>query len=175
MKSQLMKVFFVAAIVGAAIGCVHVRIQRTPDIVRTLGSEETVIREARAAQNRAVAAGDIDRAATFWTDDVTMRRGLGAFVSGKDAYKQALMPAANRDSSTIYQRIISEVHASPKWPLAFETGKWYGHLGSATGPTIISGRYSAQWVKRNTRWLIRSELFVALECAESGCASSAVP
>ncbi len=32
----------------------------------------------------------------------------------------------------------------------------------AKGPTLIEGRYSAQRVKRAHKWLIRSEVFVAL-------------
>jgi len=44
---------------------------------------------------------------------------------------------------------------SAAWPLAFEEGDWAGHLGSAAGPAVIGGRYAAQWVKRDGRWLIR--------------------
>jgi hypothetical protein len=40
---------------------------------------------------------------------------------------------------------------------------------------VIGGRYSAQWVKRDGRWLIRSEVFVALTCAGAGCEAAAVP
>ena len=40
---------------------------------------------------------------------------------------------------------------------------WEGHLDTITGPVVIGGRYSAQWVKRGDRWLIRSEVFVALD------------
>jgi hypothetical protein len=58
---------------------------------------------------------------------------------------------------------------------AFETGTWEGHLGTMAGPTVVGGRYSAQRVKRGGRWLIRSEVFVALTCAGVGCESAAVP
>ena len=43
------------------------------------------------------------------------------------------------------------------------------------GPVVIGGPYSAQWVRREGRWLIRSELFVAVTCAGAGCGSRAVP
>jgi hypothetical protein len=75
----------------------------------------------------------------------------------------------------IYQREAIAIEASPHWPLAFEEGTWTGHVGSAFGPTVIGGRYSAQWVKRGGRWLIRSEVFVALTCAGVGCEYPAVP
>ena len=73
-------------------------------------------------------------------------------------------PAENQDG---------DAHAH--WPLAFETGTWEGHLGTMAGPTVIGGRYSAQWVKRGEQWLIRSEVFVALSCSGVGCESAVVP
>ena len=62
----------------------------------------------------------------------------------------------------MYQRRAVDVAVSDQWPLAFEDGVWSGHVETATSPPIISGRYAAQWVKRDGRWLIRSEVFVAL-------------
>jgi ketosteroid isomerase-like protein len=40
--------------------------------------DQAAIRAARIAQNEAIASGDLDRAAGFWTDDVTVRRALGS-------------------------------------------------------------------------------------------------
>ena len=48
-------------------------------------------------------------------------------------------------------------------------------LGKADGPVVISGRYSAQWVKRDGNWLIRSEVFVALDGAGIGKDLKATP
>jgi ketosteroid isomerase-like protein len=139
------------------------------------GDDRALIAAARTAQNSAIAAGDLDRVASFWSEDVTVRRGLGASVSGRNAALEALRPPASPASHVVYQRIAKEIEVSPKWPLAFETGTWQGHAGSVTGPTTIAGRYSAQWVKRNGHWLIRSEVFVALTCSGAGCESAAVP
>jgi ketosteroid isomerase-like protein/chorismate-pyruvate lyase len=133
------------------------------------------IRSARIAQNDAIAAGDLDRAAAFWTDDVTVRRALGQALSGRAAAREALEPAAPPAPRIVYQRLTRDVDSSVQWPLAFETGTWEGHLGTVTGPTIVAGRFSAQWIKRNDRWLIRSEVFVALTCSGIGCRSLAVP
>lgn len=131
--------------------------------------DRIAIREARDAQNKAMNAGDIERAAAYWTDDVSIRRGLGQVVNGKDAYRQLLVPPEHKDSVLYYVRETTDVETSPKWPLAFETGAWKGHLGAPTGPAVIAGRYSAQWVKRNGKWLIRGEVFVALTCNGAGC------
>ena len=68
-----------------------------------------------------------------------------------------------------YPREAVSVEVSGNWPVAYEEGRWSGHLGNASAPAIIGGRYSAQWVKRNGQWLIRSEVFVALTCADAGC------
>src|SRR4051812_43573810 len=138
-------------------------------------SDDAAIRAARVAQNAAIAAADLDRAASFWTEDVTVRRALGQPLSGRDAARLALQPAAAPAPHLIYQRLTTEIEVSPKWPLAFETGTWQGHLDAIAGPVVIAGRYSAQWVKRGERWLIRSEVFVALTCSGVGCGSSAVP
>jgi ketosteroid isomerase-like protein len=137
--------------------------------------DRALVAAARLAQNRAIAAGDLDMVASFWTDDVTVRRALGQPLSGRAAAIEALQPAGPPASRLVYQRLTREVDVSPNWPLAFETGTWEGHVGSLTGPTTIGGRYSAQWVKRGDRWLIRSEVFVALTCSGAGCQSAAVP
>ena len=132
------------------------------------------IRAARSAQNRAIAAGDLDRAAAFWTDDVTVRRALGQSLAGRAAARQALEPPAAPAPRLVYQRLTKDVEVSSRWPLAFETGAWEGRLDSAAGPVVIAGRYSAQWVKRGSDWLIRSEVFVALTCSGVGCEAAAV-
>lgn len=129
------------------------------------------IRAARYAQNEAIAVGDADGTAAFWTDDVVIRRGLGPLIVGREGYRQLFVT----DPTTIYVRTPSAVEVSDQWPLAFETGEWSGHPGSASAPAIIGGRYSAQWVKRNGRWLIRAEVFVALTCTSVGCRFPAAP
>jgi ketosteroid isomerase-like protein len=139
------------------------------------GAAERDLRAARVAQNTAIAAGDLDAAAAFWTDDVTVRRALGQPLSGRAEARRALEPAAPPAPRIVYQRLTRDVAVSAQWPLAFETGTWEGHLQSATGATVIGGRFSAQWVKRDDRWLIRSEVFVALTCSGIGCESAALP
>jgi ketosteroid isomerase-like protein len=138
-------------------------------------ADQAAVRAARIAQNAAIAAGELDRAAGFWTEDVTVRRALGQPLSGRDAARKALEPAAPPASRLIYQRLTKEVEVTSQWPLAFESGTWEGHQGTLQGPVVIGGRYSAQWVKRGEQWLIRSEVFVALTCAGIGCQAAAVP
>jgi ketosteroid isomerase-like protein len=135
--------------------------------LREAAQEDTAaIRAARYSQNAAIARGDLSAVARFWTEDVTVRAGLGRALSGKEAYLAAFVA----DSAMRYERIPTEIVLSSRWPLAYEAGKWEGRARSAQsdGP-VLRGRYSAQWVKAGSRWLIRSEVFVALECAEAAC------
>ncbi|MEO8623174.1 MAG: cupin domain-containing protein [bacterium] len=131
------------------------------------------IRAARIAQNAAMAAGDVERTAQWWTEDVTIRRGLGAGLSGIESYKAIIERAPLSDTALVYWRTTTDVNVSPAWPLAYETGTWTARV-AGKGPSLITGRYSAQWVKRNERWLIRSEVFVALSCTGKGCQSKAL-
>ena len=140
-------------------------------LIAPASDDQRAVRAARTAQNAAIASGDLDGAARFWTDDVTVRRALGQPMSGRAEVRKAFEPPA----PLVYQRLTKEVEVSAKWPLAFETGTWAGHQGTLAGPVVIGGRYSAQWVKRDGRWLIRSEVFVALTCSGVGCDSVAVP
>jgi ketosteroid isomerase-like protein len=168
--------FVVGVITGVLIsGCALATTNRAPAQGPSSAVDVRAIREARTAQNRAIAAGDADLAATFWTEDVTIRRALGQEVHGRAAYRQLIVPSGNRDSSLVYQREPSAVEVSNRFPLAFETGRWAGQLGGAGGPIVIGGPYSAQWVKRDGHWLIRSELFVAISCSDVGCSYRAVP
>ena len=126
--------------------------------------EAAAVRSARSAQNTAIAAHDFDRAATYWTEDVVIRSGLGRVVQGRANYHAAMAA----DSATVFRREPDRVDVSgnDRWPLAFESGTW---TGSRAGRQLIRGRYAAQWIKRNGRWLIRAEVFVALGCSGEGC------
>jgi len=140
----------------------------------TASTEEQAVRGARREQNAAIASGDIERTADFWTDDVEIRRGLGALIVGRDAYRNLFINTGS-DSAVVYQRETEIVTISSVWPLAYESGTWTGHLGGAKGPVVIGGSYAAQWVKRGGRWLIRGEVYVALMCAGRGYGYAAAP
>ena len=127
-------------------------------------TEQDLIRRARTTQNEAINSGNLSVVASFWTEDVTIRTGLGQVITGKENYK-----AAFQGTNVIYIRTPEFIEISSKWPLAYESGTWVG----ITGEFQISGRYAAQWIKRD-KWLIRSEVFVALD-AEGDCPLHALP
>jgi ketosteroid isomerase-like protein len=139
-------------------------------------SDRAVIKQARLQQNAAIASHDLDAIASHWTDDVTICRGLGIQLAGKAAYRKIFEQDDPTSKDVItYERIPITIETSPVWPLAFETGIWKGHLGNLKGPTVIQGRYSAQWVKRVNRWLIRSEVYVALAGSGPGLKMRSAP
>lgn len=144
-------------------------------------NDEAAIRFARVTQTKALAANDLDRVVSFWTPDITIRRALGQPLSGVAEARKALEPAAPIVAATatapaiIYQREAVSVTVSSNWPLAYEEGRWSGHSASVDTPAIIGGRYSAQWVKRDGKWFIRSEVFVALTCLDAACKFAAAP
>ena len=142
----------------------------------TATGDAAAIRHARLQQNAAIARHDLDAIASFWTDDVTICRGLGAQVAGKSRYRQLFEDDDPKSpDAIIYERVPTDIEASRDWPLAYETGVWKGHRGGAHGTVVISGRYSAQWVKRGDAWLIRSEVFVALAGYGPGREMRSVP
>ncbi len=129
-----------------------------------LCGDAELIRQARYSQNEAIKTGCIDLISSYWTDDVSIRTGLGQAIIGKESYA-----AAFAGTKTIYIRTPDCIEVSAKWPLAYESGSWVGIVGEIQ----VSGRYAAQWVKKDS-WLIRSEVFVALD-AEGDCSFQAVP
>jgi ketosteroid isomerase-like protein len=140
------------------------------------GQPQADIKQARLQQNAAIVRHDLDAIASYWTDDVTICRGLGLQLAGKAAYRK-LFEGDDPTSKDviIYERMPTSVEVSSVWPLGFETGTWKGHVGSISGPVVIGGSYCAQWVKRADKWLIRSEVFVALTGAGSGLQMKAAP
>jgi ketosteroid isomerase-like protein len=159
----------VATVLSLVLGVSSLLAQSTPT-----ATDGALIRAARKSQDAAMARGDVERAASWWTDDVAIRRGLGAPVNGLAAYKAILERAPVSDTAIVYDRKTTGVTVSDHWPLAFETGTWVARRG-AKGAALITGQYSAQWVKRDGKWLIRGEVFVALTCADNGCESKAIP
>ena len=138
--------------------------------------DATAIRHARLLQNDAIARHDLDVIASYWTDDVTICRGLGVLVAGRSDYRKLFEADDPKAQDVIiYERIPTEIQTSTRWPLAFETGIWKGHRGSGHGAVVIQGRYSAQWVKRADKWLIRAEVFVALGGSGPGLQMQAAP
>lgn len=123
------------------------------------------IREARRANNAAIARRGYLGMVQAWAKDVSVRAGLGRALTGRQAYREAFVA----DSAMTYARTPDEIVVSSKWPLAYERGHWTAVPRNSSVSASLSGEYSAQWVKAGGRWLIRSEVFVALWCTGQAC------
>ena len=142
-----------------------------------IAADEAAIKEARRLQTQALAKNDLDTVVKYWDPAITIRRALGHPVDGAAAARKVLEPAsgANPATAIVYQREATSVSVSPNWPLAYEEGRWSGHVGTVDSKPVLAGKYAAQWVKRDGSWLIRSEVFVAIDCADAGCKATALP
>jgi hypothetical protein len=105
-----------ALFVPFAIGACTLVATRSPRSSQTHSEDERAIRTARGEQNAAMETGNADLAATWWTEDITIRRALGQDVHGRTAYRQILIPTGNRDSSLVYQRDPESIEVSAHFP-----------------------------------------------------------
>jgi ketosteroid isomerase-like protein len=160
-----------------AVACIAVTALSAQGQSGSTSSDEAKIKESRRLQTLALAKNDLDTVVKYWDPAITIRRALGQPVDGAQAARKLLEPPATQNPATaiVFQREATSVTVSSNWPLAYEEGKWSGHVGTADSKPIMGGRYAAQWVKRDGVWLIRSEVFVAIDCADAGCRAVAVP
>jgi ketosteroid isomerase-like protein len=142
--------------------------------VPSAADEVQAIRDARLAQNEAIVEQDLDAIARYWERGVRSTAGTGVFVTGRAEYRRAFADEFRNLDDVLYSRIpefieLSSAGVSNAEKLASESGTWTGSWISSEGPMEMSGVYSAMWRKRNGRWRIRSELFVALSCTGADC------
>ena len=138
--------------------------------------EEAAIRAARSTRTQAMVLDDLDKVVTWWVPEITIRRAPGQPVDGAEAARKLLLPPATTSPNRLfYQREAVSVQVSPNWPLAYEEGRWSGQPASVANGPVIGGCYAAQRVRRDGRWLIRSEVFVALTCRGAACNLPAAP
>ncbi len=124
-------------------------------------SHADAILQCRKDQNDAIRKRDFEKVGSFWTEDITVRRALGQAVQGKEACLDML----SSSSLITFERFPVEIIVSSRYPQAWESGRFEGR-NTDGNLLVISGRYGAQWIRREKKWLIRSEVFVALEGSE---------
>jgi ketosteroid isomerase-like protein len=158
----MLKILMRRTILGAAVFASATLLGVAPP--RRL-DDRAVIEQTRRRQNDAIARGDFAAAANAWTEDISVRAGLGRNLQGRTNYLAAFIA----DSAMTYVREPTEIIVSEHWPLAYERGRWVGQRRSGGTEALLSGQYSAQWVRAGSNWQIRSEVFVAIDCAGEAC------
>jgi ketosteroid isomerase-like protein len=136
-------------------------------LARQQSADETIIREARARSNAAIAAHDPVTIARFWVDDVVVVRSTGAQLAGREPNQQRLTQQFASRPDTIYVRNPSTVDVYLPWEMASERGEWTGRWTEPDGVVDTGGTYMAQWRRVNGVWLIRAELYVPTRCSGS--------
>ena len=124
-------------------------------------SDQEQIITLRKASNAALKAFEHEQFLSYLTDEVHVTTGNGTLVQGKAPLRQYI--AAAIGTKTYFIRTTHEVLVNTDRGLAWETGTWKGYAASREEETLAGGRYSAMWTKESGKWLIKSELFVALE------------
>ena len=123
-----------------------------------------LIRAARTASNRAIAAHDADALATFWMEDYHITPSTSAMLAGREANRALFADLFQSRPDVIYVRTADSVTVNVPWAVAAEQGHWNGQW-TADGTRIrVGGSYYAQWRKIEGRWLIQAEVFVPTWC-----------
>ena len=123
---------------------------------------ELAIRLARAAFNRALAAGDLAAIPAILAPDAILIAGTdSALISGRKAQLQAWKREFAAPDRTIYVRTPGTVILSAIAPIALEQGTWHGTTANS-GQLVASGTYSAKWRCIAAQWVIEGELYLTL-------------
>ena len=122
-------------------------------------SAEVEIRTLRDASNHAIATGDLLAVSSALASNFIVIIGDGTQLS-RAAYLEAFAAIFEQSTSVRYERTADTVRISGPLPIAAEHGRWTGTLPDGT--VSCSGTYMAMWRQTNSRWQLRSELFVTL-------------
>jgi ketosteroid isomerase-like protein len=138
--------------------------------------DETIIRDSRAASNKALAAHHAAAFAEIMKDDATVVAAGGQLIQGAKAIQETIEARWKAQPDLVFVRTPTSIEISRSDPAASERGTWTGHATTAAGPADWRGEYQAVWRKTITSsglpsWTIASELFVALDCNGAGCAA----
>jgi ketosteroid isomerase-like protein len=137
--------------------------------------DETIIRDSRTASNAALRDHDAAAFAQILKDDVNVVAASGKLIQGRATMRQEMEARWKAQPDLVFVRTPATIEISRSDPAASERGIWTGHVTTAAGPADWRGDYLAVWRKTVSSaglpsWTIASELFVALDCAGSGCA-----
>lgn len=130
------------------------------------------IRERRLAYTAAIQSRRPDLMANFIAEDMVQLSSNGDMVvGGKEIIKSYSEHEFRNPDFVGYERTPDNVSISNNGRFGVERGHWRGRFrvpgGAVTGN---AGLYQAGWIKRGGVWLVRTESYVRLHCAnENDC------
>lgn len=134
------------------------------------GDQASLIREARARSNRAIAAHDVPGILAEIDETFQVTAGSGRLIRGREAMEEAFREQFGAFPDAVYVRSIDTIDVAEDEMRAFESGSWEGTWTTPEGPYRVGGSYSASWIRAGDTWKIRAELFVTLFCEGRSCA-----
>jgi len=127
-----------------------------------VANPDLLIRNRRAAFNRAIADGDAQAIGPILARDCVMVTGTdSAVIAGRNAQVKVWQRAFASSKRLIYTRLPATITVSPIEPIALEQGEWQGIEQGAAAPAA-SGLYTAKWREVGGQWIIEAEIFVTL-------------
>ncbi len=136
-----------------------------PKAQARVAPDESAIRAARDRSNRAIAAHDLEAAASVWSADyVGVSSGNARALNREEERRQFAELIATRPHVT-YLRTPDTIAVNPDWRQAGESGHWSGSWSAAEGETRVAGIYFAKWKKEGSDWRIIAETFVQMSCS----------
>lgn len=126
------------------------------------------IRERRLAYTAAIEARQPDVMRRFLAEDMVQLSSTAEVIAGRETVIQSYSEHEFRNPAFVaYERTPDTVAISDNGRFAIERGHWRGQFRLPNGRISgNSGLYQAGWIKREGVWLIRTESYVRLHCAD---------
>ena len=134
-------------------------------------SDRRVILELRAANNRALAAHDLDGAMAIAADDYVIVGGDGGIDRGVAENRKIWAEEFAAPGYDRYVRTAITVEIGLRRGVlrAAESGRWEGIDHKPAGESRPYGAYFVHWTKASGAWRALSETYVTLGCRGAGC------
>ena len=135
---------------------------------RPVSSDRDQIRERRLGYTAAIEARRPDLMRSFLAPETVQLGSNGDAAIGRNNVLSSYSGLEFRDPNFIvYERIPDTIDISDNGRFAVERGHWRGRFRQPNGGvTGNSGLYQTGWIKRDGTWLIRTESYVRLHCAD---------
>lgn len=128
-------------------------------------SDESAIRTARDASNRAIAAHDLAAVAAVWLPEYHSVASTNAQANGRNAARANFAQYFKTRPDVVYRREPTTITVNASWGQSGESGRWNGSWTQPDGVTRVGGIYFAKWKKVGEHWLLLSETFVQTSCS----------
>ena len=143
----------------------------SPSKPATYVQDRREILALRAANNRAIAAHDVDGAVALAADDYVTVGGDGGIWSGIEQNRKGWAEEFATPGLDRYVRTPGDVEIGLRKGVlrAAEIGRWEGIDHRPAGLARPFGRYFVHWTKASGVWRAVAETYVTLGCHGPGC------